>query len=59
MWKNGAWAMLSLYEFISVCIQGVTESNKENTPDQKISSRKREALHTQQEEEEPTKKNCV
>ncbi|XP_053174263.1 ubiquitin-conjugating enzyme E2 T [Scomber japonicus] len=38
---------------------GVTESNKENTLDQKASSRKREALHTQQEEEEPTKKNCV
>ena len=48
-----------VWKFVSVCVQGVTESNKENTLDQKASSRKREALHTQQEEEEPTKKNCV
>ncbi|KAM7411831.1 hypothetical protein PAMA_021689 [Pampus argenteus] len=38
---------------------GVAESNKENTSDQKASSRKREALSAQQEAEEPAKKNCM
>ncbi|XP_023281003.1 ubiquitin-conjugating enzyme E2 T [Seriola lalandi dorsalis] len=38
---------------------GVMEDNKENTPDQKASSRKREALSAQQEAEEPAKKTCV
>lgn len=39
---------------------GVMEGNKENnTPDQKASSRKREAFAVQQEAEEPAKKTCV
>ncbi|TDH10517.1 hypothetical protein EPR50_G00075950 [Perca flavescens] len=38
---------------------GVVEANKENTPDQKASSRKREAFGTQQEAEESAKKTCV
>ncbi|XP_054464490.1 ubiquitin-conjugating enzyme E2 T [Anoplopoma fimbria] len=39
--------------------KGVVEGNKENTPDQKASSRKREALGTDQEAVEPPKKTCV
>ncbi|XP_070765873.1 ubiquitin-conjugating enzyme E2 T [Enoplosus armatus] len=38
---------------------GVVESNKENTSDQKASSRKREGLGAQQEAEEPAKRTCV
>ncbi|KAK5863636.1 hypothetical protein PBY51_000653 [Eleginops maclovinus] len=38
---------------------GVEEGNKENTPDHKASSRKREAFTANQEAEEPTKKTRV
>ncbi|KAM6928538.1 ubiquitin-conjugating enzyme E2 T isoform 1-T1 [Lycodopsis pacificus] len=38
---------------------GVVEGNKENTPEQKASSRKREAFRTHQEAVEPPKKSCV
>ncbi|XP_033485844.2 ubiquitin-conjugating enzyme E2 T isoform X2 [Epinephelus lanceolatus] len=38
---------------------GVVESNKENTPDQNVSSRKREAGSAQTETEEPAKKTCA
>ncbi|KAM4738375.1 ubiquitin-conjugating enzyme E2 T isoform 1-T1 [Anableps anableps] len=38
--------------------KGVVEDNKENPPDQKVSSRKRDALCSQQEAEEPVKRPC-
>lgn len=38
---------------------GVVDGNKENTPDQKASTRKREAHSGQQEAEDPAKRTCV
>ncbi|XP_022047485.1 ubiquitin-conjugating enzyme E2 T [Acanthochromis polyacanthus] len=38
---------------------GVVEDNKENTQDQKVSSRKRESLSAQPGAEEPSKKACL
>ncbi|XP_042348354.1 ubiquitin-conjugating enzyme E2 T [Plectropomus leopardus] len=38
---------------------GVVQGNKENTPDPKVSSRKREAFSAMQEAEEPAKKTCA
>ncbi|TKS77650.1 Ubiquitin-conjugating enzyme E2 T [Collichthys lucidus] len=38
---------------------GVVDGNKENTPVQKASSRKREAFGAQQHAEEPAKKTCL
>ncbi|XP_073326575.1 ubiquitin-conjugating enzyme E2 T [Pagrus major] len=39
--------------------KGAVETNKENTPDQKASSRKRETCGVQQEAEEPAKRTCI
>lgn len=44
---------------LSVFVQGVVDGNKENTPGQKASSRKREAFGAQQHAEEPAKKTCL
>lgn len=57
--EDHRWAMLPLSKIISVFVQGVVESNKENTPDQKASSRKRETCGVQQEAEEPAKRTCM
>lgn len=51
--------MLPLSKIVYVFVQGVVECNKENTPDQKASSRKRETCGVQQEAEEPAKRTCM
>lgn len=47
-------------EISCICLfKGVGEGNKEKTPDQNASSRKRDAFSVHQEAEEPTKRTCI
>lgn len=58
-WMWGANMGNAFIIFVSVFVQGVVGCNRENTADQKASSRKREAFCAQQEAEEPAKRTCV
>lgn len=44
---------------LRLSVQGAVESNKENDPDQKTPSRKREAQKEAQKEEEQAKRTCI
>lgn len=62
MWRRKDGQYCRFLNRKNVWIQGAVEDNKENTPDQKSSSRKRDSLSGQQEMEErpqAAKKTCL